>query len=350
MSAVSNDPGTDPDPIKSFIIRHWPELRLRTLLFGALLLGAALPTTAALLILRPPPVLLEALWEERHGLAVAAIIVVALLMLLSATLARTIVGPVERLSEASRNLAVGKGEVPDDPSLKVTEIQQLYADFRTMETAIERRSRYLRDFAASVSHEFKTPLAGISGAIELLEDHGGSMTDAERRTFLSNMQADSERLSRLVKRMMELAKADMQFDNPDSMTNAVTTLRRVTDGFGHDDFAVDVAVGEALLVALDSDALAAIATTLIENARQAGATRMAINGDARQLTFGDNGPGIAPSDQARIFEPFFTSKRASGGTGLGLAIARSLAEAQGGRLELAASDKAGTRFTLSFRR
>ena len=339
-----------PGPIKSFIIRHWPELRLRTLLFGALLFGATLPTTAALLVLRPPPVLLEALWEERHGLVMAGIIVVALLMLLSTTLARTIVGPVERLSEASRNLAVGRGEVPDDPSLKVTEIQQLYADFRTMEEAIERRSRYLRDFAASVSHEFKTPLAGISGAIELLEDHGGSMTDTERHTFLSNMQADSARLSRLVKRMMELAKADMQWDSRDAAANVAATLRRIVDGFDKNGFATGIAVDDDILVALDSNALAAIATTLIENAKQAGATRVVVSGNATQITFTDNGPGITPADQARIFEPFFTNKRSAGGTGLGLAIARSLAEAQGGRLDLTVSDGGGTCFALSFRR
>ena len=338
-----------PGPIKAFIIRHWPELRLRTLLFGALLLGAALPTTAALLILRPPPVLLEALWEERHGLAVAAVIVVALLMLLAATLARTIVGPVERLSEASRNLAAGRGEVPDDPSLKVTEIQQLYADFRTMEEAIERRSRYLRDFAASVSHEFKTPLAGISGAIELLEDHGGSMSDADRQRFLSNMQEDSERLSRLVKRMMELAKADMQVEVGTERTDAAATLRRVADGLARDDFAVEVALVAQMMAAMDSEALAAIATTLIENSRQAGASRMRISADGGALLFADNGPGIVPADQPRIFEPFFTNKRSAGGTGLGLAIARSLAEAQGARLTLKGSDADGTVFALEFR-
>lgn len=342
-----NEPVT-PGPFKSFIIRHWPELRLRTLLFGALLLGAALPTTAALLILRPPPVLLEALWEERHGLVVAAIIVVALLMLLSATLARTIVGPVERLSEATRALASGKGEVPDNPSLKVTEIEQLYADFRTMEAAIERRSRYLRDFAASVSHEFKTPLAGISGAIELLEDHGPNMTDAERRTFLGNMQDDSDRLSRLVKRMMELAKADMQVDSGDAVTDAAAVLRRVADGLARDGFAVVVKVGEGITVPLDTNALAAIATTLIENSRQAGATLLTVEGGRQTIRFTDDGPGIAEADRARIFEPFFTSKRKEGGTGLGLAIARSLAEAQGARLELCDGQDQSTVFELRF--
>ena len=52
-----------------------------------------------------------------------------------------------------------------------------------MAERIERRSRYLRDFAAALSHEFKTPIAGISGAIELLQDHEGSMSDEERRRF-----------------------------------------------------------------------------------------------------------------------------------------------------------------------
>ncbi len=333
---------------KAFIIRHWPELRLRTLLFSALLLGAALPMLGALLVLRPPPVLLDSLWEERHGLAVAAVIVLALLMLLAATLARTIVAPVERLSEASRNLAAGKGEVPDDPSLKVTEIERLYTDFRTMEAAIARRSRYLRDFAASVSHEFKTPLTGIRGAIELLEDHGASMSEAERRQFLDNMRDDSERLSRLVGRMMELAKADMQPVDAAALTDAVPVLQRVADGLAKPCFTVTLDLPPSLPLRMSSDALAAIATTLIENSAQAGATELTVTQEGAALGFVDNGPGIPPTDQRRIFEPFFTSKREEGGTGLGLAIARSLAEAHGAELHLADAP-AGTKFILRAR-
>ncbi len=339
-------PGT-PGAVKAFIIRHWPELRLRTLLFGALLLGATLPMLGALLVLRPPPRLIDALWDERHGLAIAAIVVLALLMLLAATLARTIVGPVERLSQASRDLAAGKGEVPDNPSLKVTEIEQLYAEFRSMEAAIARRSRYLRDFAASVSHEFKTPLAGISGAIELLEDHGGSMSDAERRTFLGNMQADSERLSRLVRRMMELAKADMQPIGRGVMTDTAPVLRRLADALARPGFLITLDLPAPCLLALGSDTLTAIATTLAENAAQAGAQELNIRTIEGGLLFRDDGPGIAQADQARIFEPFFTSKRSTGGTGLGLAIARSLAEAQGARLDLAGSGADGTSFQLT---
>jgi signal transduction histidine kinase len=51
------------------------------------------------------------------------------------------------------------------------EIRQLYEDFRNMADAIAVRSRYLKDFASALSHEFKTPLAGIAGAVEILEDN-----------------------------------------------------------------------------------------------------------------------------------------------------------------------------------
>jgi signal transduction histidine kinase len=70
---------------------------------------------------------------------------------------------------------------------------------------------------------------------------------------------------------------------------------------------------------------------------------------ALTLTFTDNGPGIPSADEARIFEPFFTSKRASGGTGLGLGIARSLIEAHGGGISYE-SVAQGARFVLVLQR
>ncbi|KAK0358605.1 hypothetical protein LTR94_034755, partial [Friedmanniomyces endolithicus] len=78
-----------------------------------------------------------------------------------------------------------------------------------MAEAVDRRSRYLRDFAAAVSHEFKTPLAGIQGAVELLQDHGDDMEPDQRRRFLGNIDSDARRLSDLVTRLLDLARADM---------------------------------------------------------------------------------------------------------------------------------------------
>ena len=85
-----------------------------------------------------------------------------------------------------------------------------------MAEAIARRSRYLRDFAAAVSHEFKTPLAGITGAVELLQDHDETMSAGRARRFLDNIAADSARLSQLVARLLDLARADMARPDADA--------------------------------------------------------------------------------------------------------------------------------------
>jgi signal transduction histidine kinase len=81
-----------------------------------------------------------------------------------------------------------------------------------------------------------------------------------------------------------------------------------------------------------------VLTALLENARQAGASRVTLTAgrgrDAVRLKVQDDGPGVPQADRERLFEPFFTSRRAEGGTGLGLSIARSLLDASHARIAL----------------
>ncbi|QGP81205.1 sensor histidine kinase [Sphingobium sp. CAP-1] len=303
-----------------------------------------------LLLSRSPRALFLGLYEDRGKILLGIMVIFLLLLLLSAVLSRAIVRPVEALSRATRELALGRRITPRAPSLQVVEIRALYRDFDQMAQSIEKRSRYLRDFAAAVSHEFKTPLAGISGAIELLQDHGGDMPPADRARFLRNMAMDAERLSRLVRRLMELARADLLVGAADVRADAGPILAALADAMSNDQFRVVQSVPDALpLLAIDPDALASILTTLADNARQAGATRMDVSLHIRdgQAAFDlvDDGPGVADGDRDRIFDPFFTSKRAQGGTGLGLAIARSLIDAYRGDLILIDSEE-GAHFRL----
>ena len=313
--------------------------RLRWLLFGALLFAAALPALAALA--------LRATAHSRLSLMVLIVIgagaIFALLLLIAAILARAIVVPVERLSAATRALAQGRPAHLRPPTLEVREIRSLNADFTVMAEAIARRSRYLRDFAASLSHEFKTPLAGIRGGIELLQDHGPGMSAEDRARFLANMEGDAQRLSRLVSRLMELAQADMARPNAeggdDARSNVSAVIARLTDAHAAPDFALTATVADTFpALAIEEQALETVLATLIENARQAGATALAITtghrGRYASIALTDNGPGVPAADVTRVFDPFFTSKREVGGTGLGLPIARALAESRGGSLEL----------------
>lgn len=297
----------------------------------------------AILVSRSPRSLFKGMYEDRGKIALGVILIFGTLVGLSAVLSRAIVRPVEGLSRATRSMASGRTAILDRPSLQVVEIRALYDDFEAMAEAIARRSRYLRDFAAAVSHEFKTPLTSISGAIELLEDHGPTMSDSERQRFLANIAMDAERLSRLVRRMMELAKADMRVVDGTEHTDAATTLAKLADGYRHATFAVQMEFPQPLPdVRMAPAGLETIAATLIDNARQAGASALAIRASQQEdqvaIHFTDNGSGVAEGDRARLFEPFFTSKRHSGGTGMGLSIARSLAEAHGGHLDLVANE------------
>lgn len=303
------------------------------------------------LVSRSPSALFRGMWEDWGKIAVGVGAIFALLVAIAALLARTIVAPLERLSAATRALAEGRSAWLRRPTMEVHEVQGLYTDFTVMAEGIERRGRYLRDFAASLSHEFKTPLAGIRGGIELLQDHGKTMSEAERAQFLSNMEGDADRLSRLVSRLMELAKADMGRTSAEARTQLAPLLARLADGHSEAGFAVETDLPKTLPpLAMEEGALETVLSTLIENARQAGATRLEIkarklDGTAR-IALTDNGPGVPEADRIRVFDPFFTSKRADGGTGLGLPIARALAEGCGGELELAESET-GACFVLT---
>jgi signal transduction histidine kinase len=302
------------------------------------------------LVSRSPRALFRGMWEDRGKIAGGSIAIFALLVAMTALLGRTIVRPIEALSRATRALAEGRSADPPQPTLRVREIDGLIRDFAAMAAAIEARSMYLRDFSAALAHEFKTPLSGLTGGIELLQDHGQAMSEAERRQFLANMAGDADRLNRLISRLMELARADMQRPAGPARCDLAGVLARLGDGLSAAGFAVACTRPPELSEpAIDDAALETVLTTLIDNARAAGAARVTIEA-ARQaetirLSVTDDGGGIAEADRTRVFEPFFTSRRAQGGTGLGLPIARALIEGNRGSLTLDPTPS-GTRFTI----
>lgn len=296
-----------------------------------------------LMLSRSPRALFRGLYEDRGKIALGIVAILGLLVVISGLISRGVTRPVEGLSAAAREVAAGHGRIPETPPTAAVEIRQLYEDFRIMAEAIDRRSRYLRDFAAAVSHEFKTPLAGIQGAVELMEDHGDTMSPDDRRRFLHNIAAAGERLSRLVSRLLDLARADMAKPGEHDVADLAQALPRLADGLSDLRFRVAAEPLRAPLpVAVPEATLEAVITALADNSRRAGATRLSLavdaSGQAVALTVADDGEGVAPGDRERLFEPFFTSRRAEGGTGLGLPIARSLLAASHASIALVDSE------------
>ncbi len=296
----------------------------------------------ALLLSRSPRVLFREVYEDRGKMALGALVIIGLLIGLSGLVSRGVTRPIEALSAATRAVAAGRGDVPETPPTAAIEIRALYEDFRGMAAAIDHRSRYLRDFAAAVSHEFKTPLAGIGGAVELLQDHYETMSPQERAGFLANIAADNARLSQLVARLLDMARADMARPEADAAADVEDAARRVADALSGSGFSIRIDAPKALSQAMaPAGTLEAMLEILLTNSRQAKAAQATIlvrnDGAHIRLTVSDDGPGVPPADRERLFEPFFTTHRAEGGTGLGLPIARSLAEAHGGGIALLSS-------------
>jgi signal transduction histidine kinase len=316
------------------------DLRLhhaRPILAGGQVVGA-------LLLSRSPRALYRGLYEDRGKIVLGIVAIFGLLVVISGLISRGVTRPVEGLSEAAREVAAGHGRIPETPPTAAIEIRQLYEDFRIMADAIDRRSRYLRDFAAAVSHEFKTPLAGIQGAVELMEDHGDTMSAEDRRRFLHNIAAAGERLSRLVSRLLDLARADMAKPGDHDVADLAEALPRLADGLTDTRFRVEAqSLPEPMRVAAPEGTLEAVITALADNSRRAGAGRLLLSIEpwAREvrLTVSDDGEGVPLGDRERLFEPFFTSRRAEGGTGLGLPIARSLLAASHATIALVDSER-----------
>jgi two-component system, OmpR family, sensor histidine kinase ChvG len=124
---------------------------------------------------------------------------------------------------------------------------------------------------------------------------------------------------------------------------------RVADAHRAEAFAVETRLENLPPVAAPPELLEAVLETLVENSRQAGAARVAIEGRAEgrkvRLLVCDDGPGIPPADHERIFEPFHTGRRSEGGSGLGLSIARSLLASCGGTIESKPAEK-GAEFEI----
>lgn len=300
-----------------------------------------------LLLSRSARSLFKGLYADRGKIVLGIAAILATLVVLSGVLSRGIVRPVEALGRATRALGKGHSAIPEAPRTAAVEIQGLYVDFARMAEAIERRSRYLRDFAHAVSHEFKTPLSGIRGALEILSDHGDTISVEDRKRFLANADADATRLTLLATRLLELARADLSDASSAESSNLYNVLVRLTDARRSEDFEVAIdCAGDLPNVGVPEASLDAIANALVENSRQAGAQRIVFEAEGItngvRLTVSDDGPGIPAADRERIFEPFFTTRRALGGSGLGLPIVKSLIEAAGGTLRLDSTDSSAT--------
>lgn len=228
-------------------------------------------------------------------------------------------------------------------------------------TELRRLENLRREFVANVSHELKTPLASIKAYAETLRM--GAIDDAEHRMeFVSRIEEQGERLHQLIVDLLHLARVEAGQASFELVEIPVALAAEecfeqfrdaaATRGTGlHLELAA-----EPLTVVADEEGLSTILSNLVDNAIKYTPAGGEItiswrrDGGYAVLAVRDTGIGIAPRDQARIFERFFRVDKARsrelGGTGLGLSIVKHLAQAFGGDVGLESQPGQGSTFLV----
>ncbi|GAC1475061.1 MAG: HAMP domain-containing sensor histidine kinase [Candidatus Dormibacteraceae bacterium] len=218
------------------------------------------------------------------------------------------------------------------------EVALLSTSFNRMLDQLQDAFDSQRRFVADASHELRTPLTTIQGNAGLLA-RGPAVSDEVRREAAADIAAETARMTRLVDRMLTLARADAGLSlelGPIELGAIVTEVCRQARAV-HPDRELECATIDAT-VAGDEDAVRQLLWILLDNALRHARSRISVKlwierGWAR-LGVADDGAGIAPEERERVFERFYRADRArtGHGAGLGLSIARWIVEQHRGRI------------------
>lgn len=224
---------------------------------------------------------------------------------------------------------------------------------------LEDLERLRSDLLSTIAHELRTPLTVVRTSIGLLLDPAAHPTEDQRHSLLLSIQRNGERMQRLIGDVLELSRF-----RAGSVTLQLRrfSARALADGASADIAPLAARHGQRIEV-LPADSpdhrvygdrrrLEQALLNLVANAQRFspdGATiRLSVERRGRQTAWvvNDEGPGISPEDQARLFERFFVGHGSREGIGLGLPTALAIAQAHGGTIEVESAVDEGSRFAL----
>ena len=307
-----------------------------------------------LLVAMPIEDTLDTVALVQRRLLLAGVIALAVAGLAGFGLARIFARRIKRLEQAARRIEGGHFDEPvvDRAADELGELAAAFDDMRKRLAALERARR---EFIANASHELRTPIFALGGHLELLTDE--EVDEQTRREFLEEMRLQVERLTKLATDLLDLSRLDagrLRVElAPVDLAEIAGSLVGEFSGLGRESGHALSTEGRTDAVALaDDERVRQIGRILLENAivhtPPGNQVRIAAGGTAAavELRVEDSGPGIAPEDQAHVFERFYrTDSGLAAGSGLGLAIASELASVMGGEIELE-SRPGRTVFTL----
>ena len=291
--------------------------------------------------------------------------------ILSSTLIRRSLVPIEQLREGTDRLAAGDYDTPVSID-SGDEFQDLGESFNTMARRIvertqqlERASRAKMEFLANMSHELRTPMTAILGYLDLCRDPG--IDDQELRAYLAIIESNGKHLLRVINDVLDVSKAEAdrmtvehERCSPEEIVRGVIDLMGPIASDKGLRLDLELEPGLPPYILSDSVRLKQILLNVVGNALKftsEGAVGVqvgtAVADDRRQIVFTvrDTGEGMTEEQLEAIFDPFVqadtSTTRRFGGTGLGLAISRTLAVALGGGITCESELAVGSTFVIS---
>jgi two-component system, cell cycle sensor histidine kinase and response regulator CckA len=226
-----------------------------------------------------------------------------------------------------------------------------------------QKTEALGRMAAGIAHDFNNLLTAIGGYAEFARRSLGPESPARRP--VQEILATVERATKLTRQLLSFGRRDEFEAQPMCLTDLVRDMESMLLHVAGQAVQLDLELGDTPQVAADPGQLEQVLMNLVSNARDAGASRVAIRttavwiargyesgrlgvaaGEFVALVVSDTGSGMDEETQARVFDPFFTTKHRDGGTGLGLSLAHSVIRQCGGAIEVSSALGSGTTFRI----
>lgn len=293
-----------------------------------------------------------------RSLLLAVLIAGGVALLAAFLLSRRILGPIEALTEAARQM--GQGDLSRRVEVRSgDEIGELSQAFNGMADSLARVEQLRRNMVSDIAHELRAPLTNIRCQLEALQD-GLAAPGPE---IVNSIHEEAMLLNRLIEDLQELALAEAgQLRLRREPVNLPAVINQVINAIQPQAASKQLALKvdaslDLPFIEADSERIGQVLRNLLTNAiahtppgGQIEVRAQAFDSDI-EITVADTGPGIAPEHLPFIFERFYRADgsrtRSTGGAGLGLAIVKQLVEAQGGRVRAENNEGAGSSFVVT---
>ncbi len=300
-----------------------------------------------------PTASLDAMWQGFIGLFfMTAFVVLMVSFMASSITAMRQVQPIREMARATRQYAEGDFDVRMRDYGRNDEVGELAASFNNMAENLQQTERQRREFIANISHELKTPMTTIAGYTDGILD--GTIPPENERQYLQIIAGESRRLSRLVRRMLDVSqlqaldplKGGNHFDVCESMRRVLISMEKKINDRKLD---VDADIPEEpILVRGDKDMITQVIYNLLENATKfatPGSTLylgvVTLDGKAR-VTVRNLGETIPAEELPLLFERFHKSDKSRSedkdGVGLGLYIVKTILEQHKEKINVTSED------------